>query len=146
MSIFTEIEQLIDERGSTEALKERILALKKKHAAFVSENIAHKTKIAELGTQVRQLKKEITKLKEINENLKSDIHQLATKIDRIYNFGAKDLVCEHCGSNRLKEAGKKPNKRTEKLGANVTVFRCEDCGKETVVRSEQSRANTPEHC
>lgn len=137
MSIFAEIEQLIDEHGSSEELKARIFALKKKHAAFVSENIAHKTKIAELGTQVRQLKKELAKLKEINENLKSDINQLSTKIDRIYNLDVKDLVCKHCGSNRLKEAGEKSNKRSEKLGANETLFRCEDCGKETVVRSSQ---------
>ena len=138
MSIFTEIEQLIDEHGPFEVLKARILALKKKHAAFVSENIAHKTKIAELGTQVRQLKKEITKLKEINENLKSDINQLSTKIDSIYNFDAKDLICKHCGSNRLNETGTKSNKRVEKSGKNETLFRCEDCGKETVVKSEQN--------
>ena len=135
MTLFTEIERLVDEHGSSEELKAHILALKKKHAAFVSENIAHKTKIAELGTQIRQLNNEIKKLKEINENLKSDINQLSTKIDSVYNFDAKDLICKHCGSSRLIETDKKSNKRLEKLGANETLFRCENCGKETVIRS-----------
>lgn len=80
MGIFTEIERLIDEQGSSAILKERILLLKKKHAAFVSENIAHKTKIAELGTQVRHLKKEVTKLQEINANLKLGISQLIARM------------------------------------------------------------------
>jgi TolA-binding protein len=85
VGIFTEIERLIDEEGSSTVLKERIILLKKKHAAFVSENIAHKTRIAELGTQLRQLKKEITKLQEINEKLKFDNSQLKDKIRGFYN-------------------------------------------------------------
>jgi peroxidase len=44
MSIFTEIERLINKRGYSTILKERILLLKDQHAAFVNENIAHKTK------------------------------------------------------------------------------------------------------
>jgi ribosomal protein L37AE/L43A len=139
MSIFTEIERLIDERGSSTILKDRILLLKEKHAVFVSENIAHKTKIAELGTQVRQLKNEITKLQEINEKLKFDIIQLTEKIDSFHNSGITDHVCDHCGSRRLKRTGNRPNKRFGKLGVKDTLFQCEDCGKETAVMIVASR-------
>ncbi|GJM05030.1 MAG: hypothetical protein DHS20C09_10210 [marine bacterium B5-7] len=76
MGIFGDIERLIDEHASPAILKERILLLRKKHAAFVSENIAHKTRIAELGTQVRQLKQEIAKLQEINEKLEFENSKL----------------------------------------------------------------------
>jgi predicted RNase H-like nuclease (RuvC/YqgF family) len=133
MSIFNEIERLINEEGSSAKLKERILLLKKKHAAFVSENIVHKTKISELGTQVRQLKNEITKLQEINEKLKFDISQLTDKIDSFQHTGAKDHVCNHCGSSRLKRTGNRPNKRFGRLGVKDTLFQCEDCGKVTAV-------------
>jgi peroxidase len=44
MSNFTEIERLFNKRGYSTILKERILLLKDQHAAFVNENIAHKTK------------------------------------------------------------------------------------------------------
>ena len=133
MSIFTEIERLINEQGSSTTLKEHILLLKEKHAVFVSENIAHKTKVAELGTQVRQLKNEITKLQEINEKLKSDISQLTDKIDGFQKPGTKGHVCEHCGSSRLRSTGNRPNKRFGRLGVKDTLFQCEDCGKETAV-------------
>ena len=133
MNIFTDIEKLINEHGSSTILQERILLLKEKHALFVSENIAHKTKIAELGTQVRQLKNEITKLQEINEKLKFDISQLTDKIDSFQISGAKDPVCDHCGSSRLKRTGNKPNKRFGRLGVKDTLFQCEDCGKETAI-------------
>jgi hypothetical protein len=139
MSIFTEIERLIDEGGSSTILKDRILLLMEKHAVFVNENIAHKTKIAELGTQVRQLKSEITKLQEINEKLKFDIIQLTEKIDSFYNSGTTDHVCDHCGSRRLKRTGNRPNKRFGKLGVKDTLFQCEDCGKETAIMIVPSR-------
>ena len=139
MNIFTEIEKLIDEHGSSTILKERILLLKEKHALFVSENIAHKTKIAELGTQVRQLKNEITKLQEINEKLKFDISQLTDKIDSFQSSGAKGHVCDHCGSSRLKRTGNKPNKRFGRLGVKDTLFQCEDCGKETAIMTIPSK-------
>lgn len=133
MDIFTEIELLINEHGSSAILKERILLLKKKHAAFVSENIAHKTKIAELGTQVRQLKKEVMKLQEINENFKLDISQLIDKIDSFHKSSTKNHVCDHCGSSRLKETGNKPDKRFGAHGVKDAIFQCEDCGRKTVV-------------
>ena len=133
MSTFTEIERLINKRGYSTILKERIRLLKDQHAAFVSENIAHKTKIAELGTQVRQLKNEITKLQEIIEKLSLDNSQLRDQIECFHNSGLKGYVCDHCGSNRLKKTGSKPNERFRKLGIKDALFICEDCGKETAV-------------
>lgn len=133
MGIFTEIERLIDEEGSSKILKERINFLKEKHAAFVNENIVHKTKIAELGTEVRQLKKEVTKLQEINANLKLGISQLIAKISSFNNSSPKDHVCYHCGSSRLKETGNKPNKYLGDFGVKDAIFQCEDCGKKSVV-------------
>jgi len=85
MSIFTEIERLISENSSSTILKEHIFLLKDKHAEFVSENITHKTKIAELGTQVRQLNNEITRLHEIIENLSFDNQQLKNQIESFQN-------------------------------------------------------------
>jgi hypothetical protein len=76
MNFFTEIERLINEHDSSTILKERILFLKEKHAVFVNENITHKMKIAELGTQVRQLNNDMTRLHEINEKLSFDNKQL----------------------------------------------------------------------
>ena len=133
MSIFTEIERIIDKRGYSTILKERILLLKDQHAVFVDENIAHRTRIAELGTQVRQLKNEITKLQEINEKLKLDITQLTDKISSFPNSDSKDRVCVHCGSNRLKRTGSKPNEHFRKVGIKDALFLCEDCGKETAI-------------
>ena len=133
MSIFAEIERLINKRGYSTILKERILLLKDKHAVFVSENIAHKTKIAELGTHVRQLKNEITKLQEIIEKLSLDNSQLRDQIECFHNSGPKDHVCDYCGSSRLRKTGSKPNERFGKVGIKDAIFLCEDCGKETAV-------------
>jgi len=116
MSFFTEIERLINEHGSSTILKERILFLKEKHVVFVSENITHKTKIAELGTQVRQLKNEITQLHEINEKLSFDSKQLKNQFERFHNSGPKGHVCDHDDSDRLKSTGNKPNKRFGMIG------------------------------
>ena len=102
MNIFTEIEQLISEHGSSTVLKERILLLKEKHAVFVRENITHKTKIAELGTQVRQLNNEITQLHEIKEKLNFDNKQQKSQIERFHNLGPKGRVCDHYGYEKLK--------------------------------------------
>lgn len=133
MDIFTEIQRLIDEQGSSKVLKERILFLKEKHAAFVTENIAHKTKIAELEMQVRQLKNEVTKLQQISANLKLGISQLIDKISSVINSSPKNDVCAYCGSSRLKETGNKPNKRFGDFGVKDAIFQCEDCGEKTVV-------------
>lgn len=102
MNIFTEIERLINEHGSSTILKERILLLKEKHAVFVSENITHKTKIAELGTQVRQLNNEITQLLEIKEKLSFDNKQQKSQIERFHNLDPKGRVCDHYGHEKLK--------------------------------------------
>ena len=102
MSIFAEIERLINEHGSSTILKERILLLKEKHAVFVSENITHKTKIAELGTQVRQLNNEITRLHEINKKLSFDNKHQKNQIESIHNSGPRGHVCDHYGYEKLK--------------------------------------------
>jgi len=51
----------------------------------------------------------------------------------LMNSGSKDRACAHCGSNRLKRTGSKPNERFRKVGIKDALFLCGDCGKETAV-------------
>ena len=133
MNFFTEIERLINEHDSSTILKERILLLKEKHAVFVSENITHKTKIAELGTQVRQLNNDMTRLHEINEKLGFDNKQLKNKIKSFHHSGPKGHVSDHRGSDRLKSTGNRPNERFGKMGKKDAMHSCLVYGKETSV-------------
>lgn len=133
MGIFSEIERLINEQGSSTILKERILFLRQKHAAFVEESIAHKTKIAELGTQVRQLKNDIIKLQENNKRLKFVNSQLKNQVDIFHSNNHDEHTCGHCGSKQLKQKGSKPNPTFGDLGVKDAIFHCEDCEEETAV-------------
>jgi len=133
MSIFNEIERLINERGSSTILKERILLLKDQHAVLVNQNISHKTKIAELGTAVRQLENEVTSFQDIIEKLELDNSQFKKQIDNFHSSNPEGHVCDHCGTKRLKRTGSKPNKTFGDLGVKDAIFQCEDCSKETTV-------------
>jgi TolA-binding protein len=131
MNFFTEIERLINEHDSSTILKERILFLKEKHAVFVNENITHKTKIAELGTQVRQLNNDMTRLHEINEKLSFDNKQLKNQIKNFHNSGPKRHVSDHYGSDRLKSTGNRPNERFGRMDKKGAINSCLVYGKET---------------
>ncbi len=133
MNIFDEIEQLINERGSSAKLKEHLLHLKDQHAVFVNESIAHKTKIAELGTEVRQLENKITRLHEVIEKLEIENNQLRNQLDILHSSNPDGHVCDHCGSENLKRTGSKPNKTFGDLGVKDAIFQCDDCSKETAV-------------
>lgn len=133
MGIFSEIERLINERGSSAKLKERILFLKQKHAAFQEERITHKTKIAELGTQVRQLENEIMRIQEINKKLEFVNSQLKNQLDIFQYPDPEEHACGHCGSKQIKQTGSKPNPTFGDLGVKDAIFHCEDCEEETAV-------------
>ena len=111
MGIFSEIERLINERGSSAKLKERILFLKQKHAAFQEERITHKTKIAELGTQVRQLENEIMRIREINKKLEFVNSQLKNQLDIFQYPDPEEHACGHCGSKQIKQTGSKSRRK-----------------------------------
>lgn len=133
MGIFSEIERLINEQGSSTILRERILFLRQKHTAFLEERIAHKTKIAELGTQVRQLENEILKLQEINKKLEFINKQLKNQVDSFQCSNSEEHACKHCGSKQLKQTGSKPNPTFGDSGVKDAIFLCEECEEETAV-------------
>lgn len=133
MGIFSEIERLINEPESATMLKERILHLRQKHTAFLEESTAYKVKIAELGTQVRQLENEIMRLQDINKKLGFLNSQLKDQIDIFHNPNPEGHACEHCGSRQLKQTGSKPNPAFGDLGVKDAIFQCEDCERETAV-------------
>jgi TolA-binding protein len=133
MGIFSEIERLINEPGSSTILKERILFLRQKHAAYQEECTVHKTKIAELGSQVRQLENEIVRIQEINKKLEFVNGQLKNQLDFFQYPDPEEHACGYCGSKQLKQTGSKPNPAFGDLGVKDAIFHCEDCEEETAV-------------
>jgi DNA-directed RNA polymerase subunit RPC12/RpoP len=122
MGFLDSLEKLINEHGSATILKERISLLNDQHA-FIEK-------------QVLALKEQVVNLQRENESLKIDKRQLQ---EQVVNFAAKHsqntnplgYVCDHCGSQRLKRTGSRPDPTFGPLGIKQAVFNCEECGKES---------------
>jgi hypothetical protein len=135
MNIFTEIERLINEHGSTAILNEIILLLKTQHDIFTNEITAHRKKIAGLDAEILALKKEISVLKKINKKLELDNNEFKYESD-ISHIPHPDLhACECCGSIQLKRIGSRPNPTFGELGVKDAILQCENCGETTVIIS-----------
>ncbi|QOJ20000.1 MAG: hypothetical protein HRU77_04380 [Gammaproteobacteria bacterium] len=133
MSIFTEIERLINEHGSSTILKERILLLRDQHDILCKENAAKEKKILVLESQILNLKHEISDLQLINEKLKFENRQLQEKNKIFHNSNPHNDSCSNCGSNKLKRTGSRPHETFGDCGVIEIKYTCNDCGAESFV-------------
>jgi len=64
-----------------------------------------------------------------NRQLQEQVVSIAVK--NSHNTNPHGYVCDHCGSQRLKRTGSKPDPTFGPLGIKQAIFNCEECGKDS---------------
>jgi len=94
-----------------------------------------KEKIATLETENKSLKSEIAiikeKLSQSEQQRRTLEEQVIQKQTQFHNSNPLGYVCDHCGCQKLKRTGNRPDPTFGVLGAKQSIFICEACGKES---------------
>jgi hypothetical protein len=111
------IERLITEHGSAAILRERVALAREQYAA--------------LETKVADLERDNETLRSSNAGLQAQVRQLEQTLADARSTAVSAVVCDHCGSSRLKRIGNRPDPMFGDVGVKQAVFSCADCGKES---------------
>lgn len=112
---------LLKEIPITPILRERLISLEAENAAFKASNLELKTAVADLTLQLEQSEQQRRILKE----------QIEQKLTESHNSNPLGYCCDHCGSQKLKRTGNRPDPTFGRLGIKQSIFLCNICGKES---------------
>ena len=120
-------EKLINEHGSSTVLKERLSILKDSYVEIEKAR-------SDLETEKGLLQSE-------NSTLKEHVAELETELQQLKSGALATYVCDYCGSPELKRIGSRPDPTFGDLGVKQKVFVCSECGNKSAFTPEpKSRA------
>jgi chromosome segregation ATPase len=131
VNIFSELERLITEHGSSPILKERIAFLRDQFDVLNSQKQVAEEQVHLLKAKIVSLEKEIQSLNEDNKNLEINNANLESQHEGLHRANPENHVCDHCGSSKIKLTGSRMNDKYGWMGVKDSVFTCEECKKES---------------
>ena len=131
MALFSGIEKLINEHGSSVILKERISLANDKHSLLKDKCSCLEKNILELNQKVDVLKSENKAFKLDIKKASNEVCILKDKINKTHNENPDNYVCDHCGGHDLKRTGSRKDPTFGVLGVKQKIYSCQNCQKES---------------
>lgn len=145
MSVWELLEQLITEHGSAAILRERVAAHREEFERLTAQREELRAQVATLTSELASLKQanaaldakheesqqQRAELQLENRRLSAQVEHLEELLSAPPDGNPKRHCCHHCGSQRLKRTGSRPNPMFHEVGIRDVLYTCDDCGKES---------------
>jgi hypothetical protein len=131
------IDRLITNRETVPVLREQIALLRDQCAAVALRAEDAERRAADAAQRAALLENQKSALEAENLRLKQQVRHLQQQLtQRPDPENPKGYACDHCGSQKIRRTGNRPDPTFGALGAKQEVFTCIACGGESAFTPE----------